>query len=217
MTRKKRKSISRKSKVKRLQRKKVKGGSKTFGSLRQLGYNKAFRISSPIRPEELLKGIEKGVETEPQIETKPAQKAELKELFLLIADLATGLWRIDKKSATDGIDEATGSMRSLRRHVESTLDALTSARIEVHDHTGQKYVTGMALKVIAFQPTSAVQIEKIAETIKPSVFYKDQLIQRGEVIVETPEAKQSNLESKMGSTSEDASLDENEKCTENDK
>jgi len=212
MARKKKKNVLGCSKVKQSQHRKTKSGSKTFGSLRQLRYNKAFRIPPPMWSEELLKEIETEAETESKIETKPAQKTEMKDLLLLVADLATGLWRIDKKStADDAADESKSPMRGIRRHVESTLDALSSAKVEIRDHTGGKYVTGMALKVIAFQPTSSVQVEKIAETIKPSVFYKNQLIQRGEVIVETPEAEKPEQKSRMDVAEEVESADESEK------
>ena len=92
-----------------------------------------------------------------------------------------------------------GEIKKAYRHVESTCDALKSANIEIQGHSNEKYVPGMALKVIAFQPTSSVQTEKIAETIKPSVFYNDILIQVGEVIVATPDTtehkKNSNIKS----------------------
>ena len=44
----------------------------------------------------------------------------------------------------------------------------------------------MALDVLAFQPEVSVQDEIITETIKPSIYYQDKLIQRGEVVVSMP-------------------------------
>jgi len=211
MTRKKKKSVPMYSKAKQSSHRKTKSKSKTFSSLRQLGYKKAFRIPPPMLCEELLDAIETDSSAEVKITTKPAKKIETKDLLLLIADLATGLWRIDKKTAVNKTDQMQDSMRSVRRHVESTLDALSSAKVEIRDHTGEKYVTGMALKVIAFQPTSSVQVEKIAETVKPSVFYKNQLIQRGVVIVDTPEAEVQGQKSKANGIGEVESTDENKK------
>jgi len=77
-------------------------------------------------------------------------------------------------------------MRKLNRYVESAWDLLAGAKVEVQDLVNEKYVDGMALKVVAFQPTEGFGARTIAETIKPSVLYRDHLIQQGEVIVATP-------------------------------
>lgn len=112
---------------------------------------------------------------------------EIYKLVALVADIATGIWRIKNKFLRVDTDELPDEIKKAKRHVESTWDALTSAKVEVRDHTNEKYVAGMALNVIAFQPSSSVRAEMISETIKPSIFYGGKLIQRGDVIVETPE------------------------------
>lgn len=217
MRKREKKSALRDTKVRQSGYKKI--GGKTLGDLRQLRYKRAFRIPSPFWFPELLIGIEK--ETDKNItgkdglRTKVEEKAspETKVLLSLIAEFATGLWRIKRK--TDGMDELKGPMQPVRRHIESTIDTLTSAKVEIQNHTGEKYITGMALKVIAFQPASSVQVERIAETIKPSIFYKDKLIQRGEVIVETPEEQQSGQESPTEVAGEIASSSSSQKRVEN--
>ena len=101
------------------------------------------------------------------------------------------IWRTKKKFSSVNIEELPDEIKKAYRHVESTWDALSSAKIKVRDHTNEKYVAGMALKIIAFQPSSSVHIQMITETIKPSIFYSGKLIQMGEVIVETPEKTES--------------------------
>jgi hypothetical protein len=110
----------------------------------------------------------------------------VKELLSLLTDVTTGLWRLKRKMAPPGQTEAPAELKRLYRYVESAWDTLASGKVEVRDPTGERYVDGMALKVIAFQPTEGTVEETIAETIKPSIFYRDQLVQRGEVIVATP-------------------------------
>ena len=112
---------------------------------------------------------------------------EFPKLIALLADVATGMWRIKNKFSGVDIDELPGEIKKAYRHVESTWDALASAKVEVRGHTKEKYVAGMALNVIAFQPSSSVHTEMITETIKPSIFYNGRLIQMGDVIVERPE------------------------------
>jgi hypothetical protein len=103
-----------------------------------------------------------------------------------LAAVATGLWRIQRKIQPLGETAESAEFRAVCRHVESTLDVLASREIEIRDDAGTEYVAGMALKVVAFQPTEGLEQETICETIRPSVFYKGTLIQRGEVIVGTP-------------------------------
>lgn len=111
-----------------------------------------------------------------------------RDLLRVLLELTTGLWRIRRATPPPNDDESPDELRRLRRHVDATWDILASAGVEVRDHTGGRYVTGMALKVLAFQPVAGVTVEVIDETVKPSIFYKDRLRQPGEVIVATPEA-----------------------------
>ena len=113
-------------------------------------------------------------------------REDVELLVRSVASVATALWRVRAKLLQDRSSELPEDLRNLPRHVESAWDALWASSVEVRDHTGQRYVAGMALKVVAFQPTAGIGTEVIQETIKPSVFYKDKLVQRGEVIVGTP-------------------------------
>ena len=51
----------------------------------------------------------------------------------------------------------------------------------------------MSLKVLAFQPTPGLTRERIVETIKPTIYFADQTLQMGEVIVATPEDSESSF------------------------
>lgn len=104
-----------------------------------------------------------------------------------LAELATGLWRLRQRMLQPGTGDPSEPMRWAYRHFEAVWDVLTQARIEVQDHTGAPFDPGMSLKVIAFQPTPGMDREIVTETIRPSVYYKGESIQMGEVIVGTPE------------------------------
>ena len=116
----------------------------------------------------------------------PPTATDENEYAALIAEIATGLWRIQRKAQSLGDGGQSDGLRAVLRHVESTLDVLSNRKVEIRDDIGAKYVAGMALKVAAFQPTEGIDQETICETIRPSVYYKGRLIQRGEVIVGTP-------------------------------
>jgi hypothetical protein len=103
-----------------------------------------------------------------------------------LADVGTGLWRIRNKMVKPGTNEPLEEMRRVYRHLESTLNILIEAGLEIQDHTDTPYDPGMSLRVLTFQPTERVDRETVIETIKPTIYYKGQSIQLGEVIVGTP-------------------------------
>jgi hypothetical protein len=86
-----------------------------------------------------------------------------------------------------GTDRPLDEMRRAYRHLESVMDVAREAGLEIQDHTGAPFHSGMALQVLAFQPTPGVQREKVEETIKPTIYLNGTMIQMGEVIVATPE------------------------------
>ena len=105
-----------------------------------------------------------------------------------LSDLGTGLWRLKQRMLEPGTDRPLDEMRRAYRHLESVMDVAREAGLEIQDHTGAPFHSGMALQVLAFQPTPGVQREKVEETIKPTIYLNGTMIQMGEVIVATPEA-----------------------------
>jgi hypothetical protein len=175
--------------------------SSIMASFRQLLYDRHFQIQKnqldPKVREALEWLISQGLRTEPK-RAQEAVNVESKQMLSLIAELATSLWRARRKLAHGSGD----GNKAVSRHIEAAFDTLAAAKIEVKDHTGEKYVTGMALKVIAIQPNPAIRTNIITETIKPTIRYKDLLIQRGEVAVETPAADSSVQKSDDSSKSQ---------------
>jgi len=169
-------------------------GETLKGAIRQSVAKAEFRIPDPGVSCDLLSALPPlasqkiaALQPDAQPQALPARsgEVEVRKLLHVLADVTTGIWRMRRKMAGIGGD-VSKELRATMRHLESTWDVLAGAGIEVGDPAGEKYVNGMALRVIAFQPTEGVQIESIAETIKPTVLYKKNLIQMGEVIVATP-------------------------------
>ena len=102
------------------------------------------------------------------------------------ADVGTGLWRLRQKLLPPGKDQPGSEMRRAYRHLESVWDVLSQAGMEIIDHTGVLYDSGMSLTVIAFQPVPGYSREKVLETVKPTIYLRARPIQTGEVIVGTP-------------------------------
>ncbi len=156
--------------------------------LRQLKFPKEFRISPPVwstgmqalLEQAVLLLNEQGTDHPPET---PPDKGQLQ----LLRDVSVGLWRIKQKMVEPKTEEPLPGMARAFRHLQSTWDALSEAGIEIQDHTGTLFDSGLSLSVVAFQPTPGITREKIIETVKPSIYFNNERIQMGEVIVGTPE------------------------------
>jgi hypothetical protein len=121
--------------------------------------------------------------TSPTVPEVSERKTANDEVLHTLVTISTALWRIKTKLDNETINGLPQQLRHLPRHIQAAWDALSSGAIEIKDPTGKPYVPGMAVNVIAFQPTEGVTFKFILETIKPSIFYRDRLIQRADVIV----------------------------------
>lgn len=119
----------------------------------------------------------------------PSQRIEvlLKSVTRTLSIIATNAWRARKKMVNNENGEAKDEMKRVFRHIEAIFDALSEIGIEISDMQGRAYDPGMALKVISFEPSPGLSIEKILETVQPTITWKGKLIQLGEVIVGMPE------------------------------
>ncbi len=158
---------------------------------RQLAQPKEFRITNiySINQESLQEIIVwlKRIEIDQKSANQPqTATTEFFTVTKLLTETATGLWRARKKLIAPGSkDEPIDAMRGVFRPLDSTYQSLNQSGLEIFDLTDQPYVTGMIEKVIAFEPTIGITGETIKETIKPTIYFRDQLMQVGEVIVGT--------------------------------
>jgi hypothetical protein len=151
---------------------------------RQWLYPPEFRIGEPAWPEELAPALESLAKDLSALggEAPGAVRMDL------LAAVATRLWRMRQKMLAPGTAQPAEPMRGVWRDLESVWDQLTQAGLEVLDHTGEPFDSGLSLKVLAFQPTAGLEREVILETLKPTVYFNKQRIQIGEVIVGRPES-----------------------------
>ena len=163
---------------------------KLIPSIRQLAYPKEFRIDALAWPPELPAALEQLV----SILSAPTPPAQDSVQIGILADVGTGLWRLRQKMLQPGTEQPLEEMRRAYRHLESTLGALDRADIKIQDHTGELVPEGggLKLKVLAYQPLAGIARKQVQETIKPTIYYKDQMIQMGEVIVSIPEENNSH-------------------------
>jgi len=149
----------------------------------------AYRIAAPTQDEntqqstanmnhsEQSKTVE-GISSSPEEQLTSAMKT--------LAAVATAVWRAKDKLDEDAQGSLPSELRHLPRHIQAAWDALAAGQIEIEDMTGQRYVPGMAVNVLTFQPLEGIGCETIHETIKPAVYCNDKLIQRSDIIVARP-------------------------------
>jgi hypothetical protein len=156
-------------------------------SLRQLLQPREFRIAGFAWPPELGATLQ-ALTLDGAPDSGPARENVTPGS---LAEIGTGLWRLQRKMLQPGTDQPLEEMRRAYRYLESTLAALERANVRIRDHTGEKIPdTGiLQLKVLAYQPQAGVTGHQVQETIKPSIYFKDQMIQMGEVIVSIPEGE----------------------------
>lgn len=159
---------------------------KLKNNLRQLKYIKEYRISSHTSEDEsftrddLLK-IEKLAQTLSEQMNEKNNEFDLS----LFTDIITGLWRTRNSLVKPGLKEPAEENRMTFRHLQSVWDILVEKGFNIIDHIGEP-VQGRSLNVLTFEPMKDIKEEKVIETIKPTIYYKDELIQIADVIVGTP-------------------------------
>jgi hypothetical protein len=88
------------------------------------------------------------------------------------------------------VDPVTGEpreeMKRIHRHIEGALDMLKQMGLTINDWVNQPYDAGLPVKVLTFQPAPGVTRDTILETVRPTVMWRNRLVQTGEVVVGTP-------------------------------
>jgi hypothetical protein len=182
-------------------------------SLSQMIYGKEIRINRALNQGELEEYLQAALDELLEMEQRRmAQEADLaavkrasaipgvpslkveessfyKDQMHLQAEVLTGLWRLRGRLVKPGSNEPLEETKRAYRHFETAWDALVNAGFRVEDYTKQPFRTGLNVDVLAYEEAPGLSSEIILETVKPGVFFNDTLIQRGEVIVGTPEAK----------------------------
>jgi len=103
-----------------------------------------------------------------------------------IAAIATNAWRAKVKMMDASSGEVRDDMKRVYRHIESIFQAFQDMGLEVKDHTGDPFDYGLPLHVVTTQPTPGLTKERVLETIKPTIYWQNQVLQRGEVVIATP-------------------------------
>ena len=123
-----------------------------------------------------------------QIQKFIAQHKNTYDANGLVSSLAIEIWRLEKRveKIRDLIAKAAEeNSNSVFDQLQRVRDIFKKQEIEVHDHTGENYDDGMSLKALHIEEISDIPKGemRVLETVKPSVYFKGQIISHGEVIV----------------------------------
>ena len=106
------------------------------------------------------------------------------------ADLATGWWRIWRKCLQPGTERPLDEMKKIFNFVESLREALGELGLEIIDHTSKEIPPGLALEVLGYQERPGLKRDRVLDTVRPTVYCHDKLIQVGRVYAETRPASE---------------------------
>lgn len=104
-----------------------------------------------------------------------------------LSSLATHVWRAKHRM----VDAKTGlpneDMKRVYRHVEAAVETLRTMDVTMNDWLNQSYDSGLPVKVLTYQPAAGIERDTVIEATRPTVVWKNQLLQLGEVVVGIPE------------------------------
>ncbi|MDT0344956.1 hypothetical protein [Streptomyces litchfieldiae] len=103
---------------------------------------------------------------------------------------ATGIWRALRKLDQDIGALSAADLRQVRRQVHASRQALADDGLEIQEHDGAPFDSGLSLEVLMFQDMPELTGEVVLETVRPSVYFRGERIQMGQVIVGRPAPEQ---------------------------
>ena len=103
-----------------------------------------------------------------------------------LVSIATNAWRAKTKMVDSTTGEVREEMKRVDRHIEAIYRNLAEVGIVIRDHTGDAYDEGQPMKVVASKPTPGLDKKRVSETLLPSIFWNNRLVQNGEIEIATP-------------------------------
>ncbi len=103
-----------------------------------------------------------------------------------LVSIATHAWKARTRMRDAVSGEVVEEMKKISRSIDGIFDSLAALDIEVKDHTGQPFDYGLPIKVVTTQPTAGIAKEQVIETLKPTIYWRQRIIQTGEVVLATP-------------------------------
>ncbi len=99
---------------------------------------------------------------------------------------AIGLWRALRKLDKGSGPLSAADLRQVRRQVHASRQALADDGLEIQEHDGMPFDSGQSLEALVIQDEPGLDRETVLETVRPTVYFRGERIQMGQVIVGRP-------------------------------
>ena len=96
-------------------------------------------------------------------------------------------WRAERRMKDRATGEVRDEYRLVYRNIAGIQESLSAMGFHVKDREGEAYDYGLPEKVVAAEKRAGLSREIVTETIRPSVFFRDQLVREGEIIIAVPD------------------------------
>lgn len=116
----------------------------------------------------------------------PAAPAVPEGLGQSLATLATHVWRAKSKLVDPATGQPSEETRRAYRHVQAAYETFAQMGLTMNDWIDQPFDPGLPVKVLTFQPMPNLMRDTVVEAVRPTVIWRDQLLQLGEVVVGIP-------------------------------
>ncbi len=100
--------------------------------------------------------------------------------------IATSAWRAKTKIVDPTTGEPHEGMTRVHKDIERIYRHLEEIGFKIKDHTRDAYDDGQPMKVITCQPRPGSTRKYVLETLLPTIYYNDQIIQHGEIEIAVP-------------------------------
>jgi hypothetical protein len=128
-------------------------------------------------------------------EQVPAEAGVTADYLKALVSIATNAWRAKVKMVDATTGEVREEMKRVDRHIEAICRSLAEVGVVIRDHTGDAYDEGQPMKVVASKPTPGLDRKQVSETLLPSIFWNNRLVQNGEIEIATPASSTTSAES----------------------
>ena len=126
--------------------------------------------------------------TAPVIETRQVEVVPPTISKGLVA-IANTYFRAKKKMLDQTTGEPHESMARVYKDIDRIGRQLMEMGFQIKDHTGDAYDDGQPMKVITSNPRPEATRKYVLETLTPTIYWNDRIIQHAEIEIVTPIAK----------------------------
>ncbi len=103
-----------------------------------------------------------------------------------VLGIATSAWRAKTKMVDGTSGEVRQEMARVYKDIERIYRHLEDLGFTIKSHTGDPYDDGQPMKVITSQPRQDATRKYVLETLLPTIYWQDRIVQHGEIEIAVP-------------------------------